>query len=70
MTLREIQTALRCIASRKNEKARFEAALHGMKLEIPAETVEYAKPDPAKEAFMDAQMKRLIAERTGAGRGK
>jgi hypothetical protein len=69
MTLREIQTALRCIAARKNEKARFEAALHGMKLELPAETVEHAKADPAKEAFISAQMKRLIAERMGAKRG-
>jgi hypothetical protein len=64
MTLREIQTALRCIASRRNERNRFEAAIHGV--ELKAEKKVEAKMDPAKAAFIDEQMKRLIAERRGA----
>lgn len=69
MTLREIQTALRCIAARRNERSRFEAALHGMQLKAP-EPEFTARMDPAKEAFMDEQMKRLIAERTRARNGE
>lgn len=68
MTLREIQTALRCIAARRNERSRFEAALHGMHLKAPEPDEVTTRMDPAKEAFMSEQMKRLIAERTTRAR--
>lgn len=63
--MREIQTALRCIGTRRNERVRFEAALHGAKLDLPPteRPSEQRKLDPAKDAYIDAQMKRLIAER-------
>lgn len=70
MTLREIQTALRCIAARKNERSRFEAALHGMQLKAPQTDEVTTKMDPAKAAFMEEQMKRIVAARKGARRGE
>jgi hypothetical protein len=72
MTFREVQTALRCIAARRNERNRFEALLHGMQLKAEPKSMETTtKMDPAKSAFMDEQMKRIVAARSkGARRGK
>jgi len=67
MTLREIQTALRCIAMRRNERSKFEAALHGMQLKTPE--IEHTDPDPAREAYMEAAMKRLVQERVRQAHG-
>lgn len=59
MTLREVQTALRCISKRRAEASRFEAALHGMKLQ--GGDVENVEPvSGAKAERIDQHMKALM----------
>lgn len=65
MTPREIQSALKAIHKRRDQAARFEAALHGVKLE-PApnvEDLERSEVSSEQQAMMDQTMRALMEQR-------
>lgn len=66
MTFREIQSALRAISKRRDQAARFEAALHGVKLEPLLNTgsdAERSEVSSEKQAMMDQTMRALMEQR-------
>lgn len=55
MTLREVQSALRCITKRRHDEAKFEAAVHGVQLRGGEDA---GKPlTPEKASLIERQMR-------------